>query len=1578
MINKLSALFVLFIFYSSSMLADTFADNFDTQSYSNQDGNVNWSSDWIETNDDNDPVSPSGDINITGGELHLQDNDVSIQRQADLSPYTAVTLGFDYREVSMNNANEWVDLEIRTGGNGSWTFLQRFSGPTNDSGSVSINITAYIASDTEIRFITSADMGNGDDFYIDNLVITATPDVGSGSPPTLIADYRFDELSWDGTTDEVEDSTSNGFDGTSFNASTTTGLICNAADLTANGTTDYISLDNQAMNGLGDFTISVWGQTSNSDTWHTILSGAAGNTGLLANEFVMLFDGVTAFQPVISEEFFSGSPSVSITSINDGNWHHFVWTRNASNLESCFYIDGVLQACVNQPDADDNDNLSISSGGLIVGQDQDTVGGSFESNQDWEGLLDELMIFDEVLTLAEVQSIRTNQLAGNNWDGSTRTCPSLPTPQVEYRFEEASWNGTSGEVIDESTNNLDGTAFNGANTANSNPAIAGDPGTCRYGVFDGVEDYVEVPAGLQDLSGSFTITAWINAADLNSGSRIVIDDANNNGGFGFSLGDGGAGRLRFFSRSVSPVIVDTQSAVITTNTWYFVAAVHDAVNQTRSIYVDGVPVTITGGGTTHTYTGTWGTDTGPISIGGEINSATETGAAFHFNGLMDEVRIYPSALSTTEIANAMAETHTCPAVIATNLLYLTTETDATLGGLSFGDEDIIAYDALNDSSTLIFDGSNILSSNSDIDAIHILDTGNILLSTNDSRSIGGTSFEDEDIVEYNPSTGVANIFLEGDTIFSSDEDIDAFSILPNGNYLISTINDATIGSTSFTDEDVVEYNPSSGAASLYFDESAVTADITDVRGVHALDNGNVLLTFTSDDRSLGGLTDIDEEDVIEYNLSTDTATLYFDGSLFSGSEDVRGVSLVESTASSIDHFDIDHNGTAIACLATSITVIAEDSGNNTVTSYTGSITISTDSGDGNWSLVTGAGSFDNGTADDGVATYTYDSSDNGEVTFSLDYSDSNSTSASVDIDVTDGSATDDETEGPLVFSPSGFTISGAALDDSVDPIVITDLANQTAGTAFDIFIAAYGQTDTDQNCGIIESYQGSQNLTFSVTYTDPSTGTIEPTINGNVITSPIAITFTEGQAQVSADYKDVGQIQIGAADGSITGDSNNFVVVPASFDIQLTGNPGATTASGGVFAAAGVDFPVTVVVRDADGDITPNYGNEDSNEGIALTHALVAPVGGRTGTLTGSLSPTVAANDAEFTGNYNWDDVGIITLTAGVGDGSYLGAGNVTTDLTPVGRFTPSHFALSGGAITAANTGFTYMGQNFLASYTLTTQALGGSATENYESDFAKLDVLDFSNSLADVGATADVAYGAVDATPTSFNSRLLGSGQSAIWVNGVAMIVDLPLVIGRSASLDGPFSGIDIGIAVEDSDSITFSALNLDSDTVGGDDTVRIGTLAGDLLYGRTYIAPVYGPEINADDPTPVVFEIQFYDGSSFVVNTADNESEYGDTTTMDSASVSNHTGNLSSSEFVVGDVNFPVTAITVINGEGDVITVDRPGLNNDGSVDVTFDVESWLQYNWNGSGDENPTTTIHFGTYRGHDRIIYWREVQ
>ena len=234
--------------------------------------------------------------------------------------------------------------------------------------------------------------------------------------------------------------------------------------------------------------------------------------------------------------------------------------------------------------------------------------------------------------------------------------PAPLNPLAEWRMEESGWSGAAGEVADATGNGFNGTVRNaGADTSitNPEPALPGNPGTCRYGEFDG-SSYVEIP-DFPNLEDSFSITGWFRTRDISEvGQRIFADDETNNNGYAVSLGDGGPGQMRFYHRALDPISLDTP-AVIDNDTWYFVAAVLDESSQEKHIYIYGA----SGDLINHTqgsYTGTLGTDGGTASIGGETSDGETSN---RFLGSLDEIRVFDSALSSSQVETVYNTVRPC-------------------------------------------------------------------------------------------------------------------------------------------------------------------------------------------------------------------------------------------------------------------------------------------------------------------------------------------------------------------------------------------------------------------------------------------------------------------------------------------------------------------------------------------------------------------------------------------------------------------------------------------------------------------------------------------------------------------------------------------------------------------------------------------------------------------------------------------------------------------------------------------------------------------------------------------------------
>ena len=158
--------------------AATVRDVFNDIAYNNQDGTLDWTTNWVEIGEGTNPGT--GDVRVMNDQgdfqLRVKDNDRGIGREADLSGFAVATLRFDYRRFALDSVNDFITVELSNNGGGSWTEIDRLEGPATDDAyqSKSYDISAYISTDTRLRFVTSPTLGNGDIVYYDNVGICLT------------------------------------------------------------------------------------------------------------------------------------------------------------------------------------------------------------------------------------------------------------------------------------------------------------------------------------------------------------------------------------------------------------------------------------------------------------------------------------------------------------------------------------------------------------------------------------------------------------------------------------------------------------------------------------------------------------------------------------------------------------------------------------------------------------------------------------------------------------------------------------------------------------------------------------------------------------------------------------------------------------------------------------------------------------------------------------------------------------------------------------------------------------------------------------------------------------------------------------------------------------------------------------------------------------------------------------------------------------------------------------------------------------------------------------------------------------
>ena len=177
--------------------------------------------------------------------------------------------------------------------------------------------------------------------------------------------------------------------------------------------------------------------------------------------------------------------------------------------------------------------------------------------------------------------------------------------------------------------------------------------------------------------------------------------------------------------------------------------------------------------------------------------------------------------------------------VTTDLLFVSSRSSATAGGVPFRDEDILAYEFNTNTWQMIFDGSDV-GITKDVDAFAFRPDGTLFLSFNGPTVVPGLgAVDDSDIVLFTPTqlgsdtAGSFAWFLHGAAVglTTDGEDIDAIGITAAGTIVISTIGDFNTPTLAGKDEDLIQLDdPSSSAWSLFLDGSAVGLANEDVNG----------------------------------------------------------------------------------------------------------------------------------------------------------------------------------------------------------------------------------------------------------------------------------------------------------------------------------------------------------------------------------------------------------------------------------------------------------------------------------------------------------------------------------------------------------------------------------------------------------------------------------------------------------------------------------------------------------------------------------------------------------------------------
>jgi len=313
------------------------------------------------------------------------------------------------------------------------------------------------------------------------------------------------------------------------------------------------------------------------------------------------------------------------TTLPLNEWHHLAFTYSESSQTANLYLDGTVVHTISGAAATASSNYD-----LYIGAPYGAV-----ADQHFNGLVDEVRVYDRELSLAEVQA-EYNAGAAAHLGGGTASSydPWGGNPPVaRWSFDEY----TGSTAYDRS-----GSGNEGALTdMEASDWVHGKYGSALE--FDGEDDKVIVAHNSSltfATENAFTISFWIGIDDLPSGSVGII--VKNGYGYDYRIRLYPGGTLATQSSNndtvgIQPYSFSTLTSFSADGSWNYCTLVYDGSENKRYWYINGEL------DRSQSTTGSYNNSSSNLTFG-------YGASAEYFNGQIDEVKIYNYARTPAQIA----------------------------------------------------------------------------------------------------------------------------------------------------------------------------------------------------------------------------------------------------------------------------------------------------------------------------------------------------------------------------------------------------------------------------------------------------------------------------------------------------------------------------------------------------------------------------------------------------------------------------------------------------------------------------------------------------------------------------------------------------------------------------------------------------------------------------------------------------------------------------------------------------------------------------------------------------------------
>ena len=279
----------------------------------------------------------------------------------------------------------------------------------------------------------------------------------------------------------------------------------------------------------------------------------------------------------------------------DTDWHHLAAIYDGNTIK--IYLDGNLMAS-----EETSGNLHAASSDIYIGNQA--------TENDFEGTIDEVKIYNSALTIDEINQIYST--TPNIGDGSQSLISKWDLDEGNGNLASDPISGNTGTIL-------------GANWT------SGVLGTCLS--FDGENDYVSIPNNSSlNFTNNLTIMAWANTHDYKEAKIAQKGDWDGHG-IGIGKWNGWKGHIRLANGTTESIESTSGRPIL--NEWYHIAITYDGFSL--KLYINGQL------NNSKEVTGTLNINSRNASIG------SDNGGQKFFNGMIDEVKFFRTALSQTEI-----------------------------------------------------------------------------------------------------------------------------------------------------------------------------------------------------------------------------------------------------------------------------------------------------------------------------------------------------------------------------------------------------------------------------------------------------------------------------------------------------------------------------------------------------------------------------------------------------------------------------------------------------------------------------------------------------------------------------------------------------------------------------------------------------------------------------------------------------------------------------------------------------------------------------------------------------------------